>query len=140
MPNALLLFFLAYSNIVPVGTIHFGFPETFNALINIASNSDNGILLNVPKSKTVNFQNSFYVRAPSVWNILRDILRDTTRSIASFKSLLFRYYFNLLEHVYNPDNPRTFKSVCVKCHSTRCASNATPLYHPIQNLSFRSCC
>ena len=92
--------------------------------------TDNGILLNVPKSKTVSFQNSFYVRAPSVWNILPDILRDTTRSIASFKSLLFRYYFNLLELVYNPDNPRTFKSVCVKCHSTR----------PIQNLSFRSCC
>ena len=94
------------------------------------SNSDNGILLNVPKSKTVSFQNSFYIRAPSVWNILSDILRDTTRSTASFKSLLFRYYFNLLEHIYNPDNPRTFKSVCVKCHSTR----------SIQNLSFRSCC
>ena len=94
------------------------------------SNSDNGILLNVPKSKTVSFQNSFYVRVPSVWNILPDILRDTTRSIASFKSLLFRYYFNLLEHIYNRGNPRTFKSVCVKCHSTR----------SIQNLSFRSCC
>ena len=30
------------------------------------SNSDNGIVLNVPKSKTVSFQNSFYARAPSV--------------------------------------------------------------------------
>ena len=94
------------------------------------SNSDNGILLNVSKSKTVSFQNSFYVRAPSISNILPDFLRDATRFIASFKSLLFKYYINLLEHVYNRGNPRTFKSVCVKCHSTR----------SIQNLSFRSCC
>ena len=68
------------------------------------SNSDNGILLNVLKSKTVSFQNSFYVRAPSVWNILPDILRDTTRSTASFKSLLFRYYFNLLEGYSKTDS------------------------------------
>ena len=46
-------------------------------------------------------------------------IRDTSRSLAYFKNSLFDYYLNLLEQIYNPDNPRTFKSVCVKCHSTR---------------------
>ena len=93
-------------------------------------NPDNGILLNVAKCRTVSYQNSFYVRAPSVWNILPCKIRDTTRSLATFKTLLLNYYFNLLKSIYNPDNPRTFKSVCVKCHSTR----------PLESLAMRTCC
>jgi hypothetical protein len=65
------------------------------------------------------YQNSFYVRAPRVWNILPSHKRDTSRTLVYFKSSLFNYYFDLLEHIHNPDNPRTFKSVCAKCHSTR---------------------
>ena len=80
---------------------------------------DNGILLNVPKFRTVSHQNSFYVRAPSVWKILLGYIRDMSRSLDYLKNCLLSYYFNLLEHIYNPDNPRAFKSVCIKCHSTR---------------------
>ena len=35
---------------------------------------DNGIFVNQLNCRTVSYQNSFYVRAPSVWNILPDIL------------------------------------------------------------------
>ena len=43
----------------------------------------NGILLEVPRSRTVTYKNSFYVRVPSVWNTLSKDLRDTTRSDTS---------------------------------------------------------
>ena len=79
---------------------------------------------------TFSYQNSFYVRAPSVWKILLADIRDTSRYLFFFKSSLFNYYFDLLEHIYNPDNPiRTFKSVCAKCHSTR----------PLASLYLRCC-
>jgi hypothetical protein len=72
--------------------------------------------LNIHASLALLSENNFYVRAPSVWNILLSKIRDTSRSLAYFKSSLLNYY---LEQIYNPDNPRTFKSVCVKCHSIR---------------------
>ena len=72
--------------------------------------------LNIHASLALLSENNFYVRAPSVWNILPSKIRDTSRSLAYFKSSLLNYY---LEQIYNPDNPRTFKSVCVKCHSIR---------------------
>jgi hypothetical protein len=79
----------------------------------------------------VSYQNSFYVRAPRVGiYILPSHKRDTSRTLVYFKSSLFNYYFDLLEHIYNPDNPRTFKSVCAKCHSTR----------PLASFSVKTCC
>ena len=45
------------------------------------------ILLNVPKGRTVSYQNSFYGRAPSVWNILPGYMRDTSRSLDYLKKL-----------------------------------------------------
>jgi hypothetical protein len=56
--------------------------------------------------------------------------KNTSRILVYIKSSLFKYYLDLLEHIYNPDNPRTFKSVCAKCHSTR----------PLASLSVRTCC
>ena len=91
---------------------------------------DNGILLNVSRCRTVSYKNNFHVREPSVWNILPSNIRDTSRSLAYFKNSLFNYYLNLLEQIYNPHNPRTFRSVCVKCHSTR----------SLDSLLVRTCC
>ena len=95
-----------------------------------SSNTSNGILLNVAKCRTVSYQ-SFYIRSAKVWNNLPFSIRDTTKSLASFKhALLLKYYNNLKEEIYDPDDPRTFKSVCVKCHACR----------PLTNLSKRLCC
>ena len=95
-----------------------------------SSNTNNGILLNVAKSRTVSYQTSFYIRSAKVWNSLPFSIRDTTKSLASFKHALLKYYNNLKEEIYDPDDPRTFKSVCVKCHASR----------PLTNLSKRLCC
>ena len=46
----------------------------------------NGTFLNVGKCRTVNYQNSYYTRAAKVWNTLPSHIRDTTKSIAPFKT------------------------------------------------------
>ena len=90
----------------------------------------NGTFLNVGKCRTVNYQNSYYIRAAKVWNTLPSHIRDTTKSIASFKTLLRKHYKDLTDSIFNPDDSRTLKSVCVKCHTSR----------PLWNLLSRSCC
>ena len=79
---------------------------------------------------TVAYKNSFYVRAPSVWNTLPKDLRDTTRSVSSFKTNLCQFYNKLLDDIFDPEDSRTYKTVCIKCHSTR----------SLLTLSTFSCC
>ena len=90
----------------------------------------NGILLEIPRSRTVAYKNSFYVQAPSVWNTLPKDLRDTTRSVSSFKTNLCQFYNKLLDDIFDPEDSRTYKTVCIKCHSTR----------SLLTLSTSSCC
>ena len=92
--------------------------------------ASNGILLNVGKCRTVNYQNSYYIRAAKVWNTLPVDIRDTTKSVPLFKTLLRKHYIDLTSSIFNPDDPRTLKSVCVKCHTSR----------PLWNLLSRPCC
>ena len=74
-----------------------------------------GTLLNTIRANTVTFENSFYCRAPRIWNTLAAHLRNTDCSVANFKKDLFNYYFYLAKSVYDVDTPQTFKSVCIKC-------------------------
>ena len=69
--------------------------------------ASNGTFLNVGKCRTVNYQNSYYIRAASVWNTLPSYIRDTTKSIGSFKTLLRKHYKDLTDSVFNPDDPIT---------------------------------
>ena len=94
------------------------------------NDTTNGILLEIPRSRTVAYKNSFYVRAPSVWNTLPKDLRDTTRSVSSFKTNLCQFYNKLLDDIFDPEDSRTYKTVCIKCHSTR----------SLLTLSTSSCC
>ena len=89
-----------------------------------------GRLLEIPRSRTVAYKNSFYVRAPSVWSTLPKDLRDTTRSVSSFKTNLCQFYNKLLDDIFDPEDSRTYKTVCIKCHSTR----------SLLTLSTSSCC
>jgi hypothetical protein len=81
------------------------------------NSSTNGIVLHVTKSKTVSFQNSFYIRAANVWNTLPSFIRNTTTSLTTFKCNLMKYYVELTQQIYDPEDPRTFKYVCIKCHT-----------------------
>ena len=82
----------------------------------------NVIKYNVPKCKTVTYQKSFTIRTVRVWNSLSDELNLITDSLSSFKSTMLNYYFSALSN-YDCNNPRTFKTICLKC--------ARMLCHPI---------
>ncbi len=77
------------------------------------------IILNIPRANTLTFQNSFYCRAPRIFNCLPSHLRKANLSISQFKSYLLAYYQSVTEQVYDIEVPQTFKTVCVKCHSCR---------------------
>ncbi len=53
------------------------------------------------------------------WNILSDNLRHRDIGLHAFKSGLKLYYTNALSKVYNCDDPRSWKSVCIKCKRAR---------------------
>ena len=80
--------------------------------------SSKGTLLNTIRANTVTFDNSFYCRAPRIWNSLPAHLRNTDCSVAHFKKDLFNYYLYLTKSVYDVNIPQTFKSVCMKCHTS----------------------
>ena len=75
--------------------------------------SSKSVLLDVPKAKTVTFQNSFYSRASRTFNTLPEYLGSyDTKSINVFKTNLRKHYLDLTLTVYDPEVPQTFKSVC----------------------------
>ena len=94
--------------------------------------SSKGTLLNTIRANTVTFGNSFYCRAPRIWNTLPAHLRNTGCPVARFNKDLFNYYLHLsiAKSVYDVDTPQTFKSVCIKCHTSR----------PLNSLLDRMCC
>ena len=73
--------------------------------------SSKGMLLNTIRANTVTFENSFYCRAPRIWNTLPAHIQNTDFSVAHFKKDLFNYYLYLTKSVYDVDTPQTFKSV-----------------------------
>ena len=75
--------------------------------------STKSVLLDIPKAKTVTFQNSFYSRASRTFNELSEYLRDNTQSINVLKTNLRKHYLDLNLIVYDPAVPQTFKSVCI---------------------------
>ena len=90
------------------------------------STSSNPLKYVITKCRTTTYQKSFLVRACRVWNYLADELDITMdTSLTAFKSDLLKYYFISLNVNYDPDNSRTFKSVCLKCNCVR------TLLHPI---------
>ena len=64
--------------------------------------STQGVLLDVLKCKTAAFQNSYYIRAANVWNTLPCCIRDTNKTLVSFKVSLKQHYKDLTSLVYNP--------------------------------------
>ncbi|CAB3997617.1 Hypothetical predicted protein [Paramuricea clavata] len=83
------------------------------------NNPQSGVLAEIPRAKTVSFQNSFFVRTSRIWNSLTPVERDLSQSAATFKRSLTRKYNGLLRDVYDPDNAVTLKSNCMKCHVNR---------------------
>ena len=55
-----------------------------------------------------------------MWNHLVDELAlSPDTSFSSFKTSMHKYYLSALNMCYDVDDPRTYKTVCVKCNSVR---------------------
>ena len=83
------------------------------------SNKDKAVTLTQKKCKTATYQRSFFVRVCRTWNTLPANLRDKNVSLSSYKKSLIQYYHRALESVYDQDDPRTWKSICVRCNNAR---------------------
>ena len=78
----------------------------------------------IKKCKTSTYQKSFLIRTSRIWNFLVDELDLSSSTLASFKSVIFNYYKSTLAVSYGCEDPRSFKSVCLKCNSVRLLSRS----------------
>ena len=76
----------------------------------------------VPKRcRTSTFQKSFFIRTTRIWNLLTTRFDLDSVTFPNFKSVPSSYYSRTLAINYNPDSPRSFKSIncCTKCNTAR---------------------
>ena len=71
------------------------------------------------KCRTSTFQKSFFIRTTRIWNLLITRLDLDNVTFENFKSVLYGYYSRVLAINYDPDSPRSFKSICLKCNTAR---------------------
>ena len=68
--------------------------------------------------KTTTFQRSFFNRTSRIWNALAtDLGLSVACYLSSFKAVLYSYYKQVLIASYIPDNPCSFKSICLTCNA-----------------------
>ena len=58
-------------------------------------------------------------RSARVWNVLPKDLTNINTTFNQFKNGLYNYYKLALTNIYNADDPRTWKSVCLTCNNSR---------------------
>lgn len=77
------------------------------------------ILFKQPFCRTSTYQKSFLIRTTRIWNSLPQETRQLKVSLSSYKSLLLQYYTLSLQSTYDPDDLRSWRTICVKCNSAR---------------------
>ena len=80
-----------------------------------SSNPDHPAFL-TNQSQTNSYQRSFLSRSTRLWNILPKELTGKNISLTQFKSGLYKYYPRAVNNVFNVDDPRTWKSICLSCN------------------------
>ena len=71
------------------------------------------------RCKTTTYQRSYLNRTTRLWNILPKELTGINISLTQFKSGLYKYYQLAVKNVFDVDDPRTWKSVCLSCNKCR---------------------
>ena len=83
----------------------------------------NCLKFTTPKCRTTTFQRSFISRSARVWNVLPKELTSMNISLSRFKNDLYEYYKSAL-NIYDAENPRTWKSICLSCNKSRNLSSS----------------
>ena len=71
--------------------------------------------------RTSTYSRSYLIRSTRTWNALpKEITQNHNKSsLATFKNILKEYYYSALSLTFDPDDPRTWKTICVKCNCVR---------------------
>ena len=81
------------------------------------SNQDITLFL-IRYCKTTTFKRSFFNSTSGIWKALTaDLGLSVACSLSSFKAVLYGYYTQALVASYIPDDPRSFKSICLTCNA-----------------------
>ena len=76
----------------------------------------NCLMFKTNKCKTTNYQKSFLTRSTRAWNTLPKDVRYKNITLNVFKNELLKYYKHALKNIYNVEDPRTWKSICLCCN------------------------
>ena len=72
------------------------------------------------KCNTLPFQRSFLNRSTRIWiTLANDLQLSCNLQIRQFKSVMHKYYVDALELNYDPENPRSWKTICPSCNVSR---------------------
>ena len=70
-------------------------------------------------AKLLLIEKPFFIRTCRILNILASIINIETQTLNSFKTVIFNCYLTSLLIPYDLNNPKTFKSICLKCNTVR---------------------
>ena len=93
-------------------------PKPRISRITISSDA-NSQKFQIRKCKTSTYQKTYTIRTTRIWNILPRPIINKFNSLTIFKKLLLQYYHTALELNYNVDDPRSWKTICLKCNQAR---------------------
>lgn len=114
----LIFFFKAINNIITVSKEVLPEPIIPSRLTRSSVNT--GVISFRPrKCKTVTYQRSFFIRVTRTYNSLPQHFRQKNLTLAQLKNLLLGYYRNAVTNCYDVDDARSWKSVCLKCNTSR---------------------
>ena len=69
------------------------------------------------KCNTVTFQRSFLNRTTRIRHTLaNDLQLSCNLQISQFKSIMYKYFMDALERNYDPENPRSWITICPSCN------------------------
>ena len=94
-------------------------PPTNNNRKVTRSSDPEHLTFTTKQCKTTTYQRSYLNRTSRLWNILPRDLTGKNISLTQFKYGLFNYYKLAVKNVYDVDDPRTWKSICLSCNKCR---------------------
>ena len=94
-------------------------PTSVNSQRETRSSDPDHLSFTTTRCKTTTFQKSYLNRCTRMWNVLPKNLTGNNTSLSQLKNGLFMYYKVALQTVYDVDDPRTWKSICLSCNKSR---------------------
>lgn len=115
----IIFFFKAINGLIQVDSEVLPVVRDTGRATRSSSNNKAAIFTQRRPVKTATYQRSFFVRVCRIWNTLPEPLRDTSVSLSTYRKSVLNYYQEALKSVYDQDDPRTWRSICLKCNSPR---------------------